>query len=158
MELAAALKNIIALGCGISDGMGYQDNTKALLMTRAMAEMARLGEKLGGDRRTFGGLAGHGRPHRHLHLHALPESPGRHPHRPGRERPAGHEGGGRRGGGLLRRRSACEQLAQREGVEMPICHCVYEVLYHGKPARDVVGELMNRSRKEESGRGWQYPN
>ena len=51
-----------------------------------------------------------------------------------------------------------EQLAQREGVEMPICHCVYEVLYHGKPARDVVGELMNRSRKEESGRGWQYPN
>ena len=50
------------------------------------------------------------------------------------------------------------QLAQREGVEMPICHCVYEVLYHGKPARDVVGELMNRSRKEESGRGWQYPN
>ena len=51
-----------------------------------------------------------------------------------------------------------EQLAQREGVEMPICHCVYEVLYHGKPARDVVGELMNRSRKDESGRGWQYPN
>ena len=44
VELSAALKNIIALGCGISDGMGYQDNTKALIMTRAMAEIARLGE------------------------------------------------------------------------------------------------------------------
>ena len=60
VELSAALKNIIALGCGISDGMGYQDNTKALIMTRAMAEIARLGEKLGGDRLTFGGLAGMG--------------------------------------------------------------------------------------------------
>ena len=60
VELAAALKNVIALSCGVCDGLGYQDNTKALLMTRAMAEITRLGEKLGGSRQTFGGLAGMG--------------------------------------------------------------------------------------------------
>ena len=60
VELAGALKNVIALSCGVCDGLGYQDNTKALLMTRAMAEITRLGEKLGGSRQTFGGLAGMG--------------------------------------------------------------------------------------------------
>src|SRR5699024_6567907 len=60
VELAAALKNVIALSCGVCDGLGYQDNTKALLMTRAMSELTRLGEKLGGTRQTFGGLAGMG--------------------------------------------------------------------------------------------------
>ena len=60
VELAAALKNVIALSCGICAGMGFQDNTRALLMTRAMAEITRLGEKLGGTRLTFGGLAGMG--------------------------------------------------------------------------------------------------
>ena len=60
VELAAALKNVIALSRGVCDGLGYQDNTKALLMTRAMAEITRLGEKLGGSRQTFGGLAGMG--------------------------------------------------------------------------------------------------
>ena len=157
VELSAALKNIIALGCGISDGMGYQDNTKALIMTRAMAEIARLGEKLGGDRLTFGGLAGmgdlivtctsmHSRNRRAGILIGQGES----------ARQAMKEVGAVVEGYYAA--LSVEQLAQREGVEMPICHCVYEVLYHGKPARDVVGELMNRSRKEESGRGWQYPN
>ncbi len=61
VELSARLKNVIALGCGVCDGMGYQDNTKALLMTRAMAELTRLGEKLGGTRQTFGGLGRYGR-------------------------------------------------------------------------------------------------
>ena len=60
VELSGALKNVVALSCGISDGMGFQDNTKALLMTRAMTEIARLGEKLGGARMTFAGLAGMG--------------------------------------------------------------------------------------------------
>ena len=60
VELAAALKNVVALACGVITGLGYQDNTKALLMTRAMAEITRLGEKLGGTRLTFGGLAGMG--------------------------------------------------------------------------------------------------
>ena len=60
VELAAALKNVIALSCGVCDGLGYQDNTKALLMTRAMAEITRLGLKLGGSWQTFGGLAAWG--------------------------------------------------------------------------------------------------
>ena len=60
VELSGAMKNVVALACGVCDGMGYQDNTKALLMTRAMAELTRLGEKLGGTRQTFGGLAGMG--------------------------------------------------------------------------------------------------
>ena len=56
VELAAALKNVVALSCGVIAGMGYGDNTKALLMTRAMAEMGRLGERMGGARLTFAGL------------------------------------------------------------------------------------------------------
>ena len=60
VELAAALKNVVALSCGICTGLGFQDNTRALLMTRAMAEITRLGERMGGTRRTFGGLAGMG--------------------------------------------------------------------------------------------------
>ena len=60
VELCAALKNVVALTCGVCDGLGYQDNTKALVITRAMAELTRLGEHLGGSRRTFSGLAGMG--------------------------------------------------------------------------------------------------
>lgn len=60
VELGGALKNIIALGAGISDGMGFGDNAKAALMTRGIAEITRLGVKLGADARTFNGLAGIG--------------------------------------------------------------------------------------------------
>lgn len=102
VELAAALKNVIALSCGVCDGLGYQDNTKALLMTRAMAEITRLGEKLGApaDLRRLGRYGGSDRD---LHLHALPESPGGHPHWPRQNAPGGHGGSRRRGGGILRR-------------------------------------------------------
>lgn len=60
VELGAALKNVLALCCGISDGMGLGDNTKALLMTRGMTEMARLGVAMGGHKETFAGLSGMG--------------------------------------------------------------------------------------------------
>ena len=60
VELGAALKNVLALCCGVSDGMGLGDNTKALLMTRGMTEMARLGVALGGRKETFAGLSGMG--------------------------------------------------------------------------------------------------
>ena len=60
VELGGALKNVIALACGISDGMGYGDNTKAALMTRGIAEMARLGMAMGADFHTFNGLSGVG--------------------------------------------------------------------------------------------------
>ena len=86
VELAAALKNVIALSCGVCDGLGYQDNTKALLMTRAMAEITRLGEKLGAPGRPSAAWPVWGSD-RDLHLHALPESPGGHPHWPRQNAP-----------------------------------------------------------------------
>lgn len=72
VELSAAMKNVVALACGVCDGMGYQDNTKALLMTRAMAELTRLGEKLGGHPADLRRSGRYGRSDRHLHLHAAP--------------------------------------------------------------------------------------
>lgn len=70
VELSAAMKNVVALACGVCDGMGYQDNTKALVMTRAMAELTRLGEsgRTPADLRRSGR---YGRSDRHLHLPAL---------------------------------------------------------------------------------------
>ena len=148
VELAAALKNVVALSCGICDGMGFQDNTKALLMTRSMAEITRLGEKLGGTRLTFGGLAGMG--------DLIVTCTSMH----SRNRRAGiliGQGKSAREameavGAVVEGYYAAEsvhQLAEREGVEMPICRCAYEVLYHGKQVRDVVGELMTRAKKDE---------
>ena len=103
VELAAALKNVIALSCGVCDGLGYQDNTKALLMTRAMAEITRLGEKLGGSRQTFGGLAGMGdlivtctSMHSRNRRAGILIGQGKTPR-------GGHGGSRRRGGGILRR-------------------------------------------------------
>ena len=102
VELSGAMKNVVALSCGICAGLGFQDNTKALLMTRAMAELTRLGEQLGGTRRTFGGLAGMG--DLIVTCTSMPEQPGGYPHRSGLDRRGGHERGRRRGGGLLCRR------------------------------------------------------
>ena len=81
-ELGAALKNVIALCAGITDGLGCGDNTKAMLMTRGLTETARLGVSLGAQKETFAG--------RYLYIHALPEPPGRHPHRSGQTCPGSH--------------------------------------------------------------------
>ena len=148
VELAGALKNVVALSCGACDGMGYQDNTKALLMTRAMAEIARLGEKLGGDRQTFGGLAGMG--------DLIVTCTSMH----SRNRRAGiligqgmsAQEAMKQVGAVVEGYYAAEsihQLAEREGVDMPICRCAYEVLYHGRQVRQVVAELMTRAKKDE---------
>jgi glycerol-3-phosphate dehydrogenase (NAD(P)+) len=148
VELSAALKNVIALTCGMCDGLGYQDNTKALLMTRAMAELARLGEHLGGSRRTFSGLAGMG--------DLIVTCTSMH----SRNRRAGILIGQgvpvpdalKQIGAVVEGYYAAEsvhELAEREEVEMPICRCAWEVLYRGRDIRSVTGELMGRARKDE---------
>ncbi|KAF5070675.1 Glycerol-3-phosphate dehydrogenase [anaerobic digester metagenome] len=153
VELGGALKNVVALSCGICDGMGYQDNTKALLMTRAMTEIARLGETLGGQRQTFAGLAGMG--------DLIVTCTSMH----SRNRRAGiligqgktAQGAMEEVGAVVEGYYAAEsvyQLGQKAGVEMPICTCAYQVLYQGKQVRDVVMELMTRSKKDELGYGW----
>ena len=148
VELSAALKNVIALSCGVSDGLGLGDNTKALLMTRAMAEITRLGEELGGTRRTFGGLAGLGdlivtctSMHSRNRRVGILIGQGKSAQEAMEEVGAVVEG--------YYAAESVHQLSQREGVEMPICDCIYEVLYQGKQAKDVVRELMTRAKKDE---------
>ena len=148
IELGAALKNVIALCAGVCDGMGYGDNTKALLMTRGLAEVARLGMALGAHRETFAGLAGVG--------DLIVTCTSMH----SRNRRAGILiGQGKSAqeamaevGAVVEGYYAAEsiyQLSQREGVEMPLCRSVYEVLYHGVAVQDVVSSLMRRAKKDE---------
>ena len=101
VELGAAMKNVIALCAGICDGLGYGDNTKALLMTRGLTEVARLGMSMGAKMQTFAGLAGVGDLHRHMHVDAFAQPPRWHPHWAGHERGGGHEGSWRRGRRVL---------------------------------------------------------
>ena len=147
-EICAALKNVIALCAGCSDGMGCGDNTKALLMTRAMAEITRLGEKLGGSRQTFGGLAGMGdlivtctSMHSRNRRAGILIGQGKTPQEAMKEVGAVVEG--------YFAALSIHQLSQRAGVEMPISRCAYEVLYEGKQVKNVVTELMTRAKKDE---------
>ncbi len=148
VELAAAVKNVVALSCGACVGLGLQDNTKALLITRAMAEITRLGEMLGGTRRTFGGLAGMGdlivtctSMHSRNNRAGILIGQGKSVEEAMAEIGAVVEG--------YYAAESVYQLAEREGVDMPICRCAYEVLYHGKPVKEVLAELMSRAKKDE---------
>ena len=153
VELGGALKNIIALCCGISDGMGLGDNTKALMMTRGMTEMARLGVALGGRSDTFAGLSGMG--------DLIVTCTSMH----SRNRRAGilvgmgctakdaMEQVGAVVEGYYAAKSACE-LAEKTGVEMPICRAAYQVLYENRSLEVVVDELMGRNRRREVDESW----
>ena len=97
-ELGGAVKNVIAIAVGMAVGMGLGDNTRAMLITRGLAETARLGAALGADQYTFSGLAGHGRPGRDVQLAAVPQphvrgEPG--PRRGARRGDRGHQADGR---------------------------------------------------------------
>ena len=153
VELAGALKNVAALCCGVSDGLGLGDNTKALLITRAMAETSRLAERLGGRKETLAGLAGMGdlivtctSMHSRNHRAGILIGQGRSTQEAMDEVGAVVEG-------YYAARSAHE-LAQRCGVEMPISTAVYEVLYEGKSAAPLIGVLMSRTPKKESDCSW----
>ena len=153
VELAAALKNVIALSCGICAGLGFQDNTRALLMTRAMAEITRLGEQLGGTRRTFGGLAGMGdlivtctSMHSRNNRAGILIGQGKTVKEAMEEVGAVVEG--------YYAAESAHMLAEKVGVDMPICRSAYEVLYEGRPVQHVLEDLMGRQKRGESDQSW----
>lgn len=153
VELGAALKNVLALCCGISDGMGLGDNTKALLMTRGMTEMARLGVAMGGHKETFAGLSGMGDlivtcTSMHSRNRRCGILIGQ-----GKSVQAAMDEVGAVVEGYYAAFSA-HQLAGKAGVEMPICQSAYRVLYEGQPVRDVVESLMNRNKRREVDESW----
>ena len=153
VELAGALKNVAALCCGISDGCGMGDNTRALLITRSLSEISRLAERMGGRKETLAGLAGMGdlivtctSMHSRNRRAGILIGQGRSVQEAMDEVGAVVEG-------YYAARSAHE-LAQRCGVEMPISTAVYEVLYEGKSAAPMIGVLMSRTPKRESDSSW----
>jgi len=148
VELGGALKNVIAVAAGVSDGLGFGYNTRAALITRGLAEMTRLGVALGADPATFAGLAGMG----DLVLTCTGDL--------SRNRSVGMElGRGRKLeeilGGMkmvaegVKTTLSAYQLACRLEVEVPITEQVYRILYEGKDPRQAVADLMLRGLKHE---------
>ena len=153
VELAAALKNVIALCAGCCDGMGCGDNTKAALMTRGLTEIARLGVAMGGRKETFAGLAGVGdlivtctSMHSRNRRCGILIGKGMEPTQAVKEIGAVVEG--------YYAAANAKILADKLGVEMPIASAAYEVLYHGKDPKVVLQELMTREKKHEIEDSW----
>jgi glycerol-3-phosphate dehydrogenase (NAD(P)+) len=149
VEVGGAVKNVIAIGSGIADGMGFGANTRVALITRGLAEMMRLGVQLGAARETFMGLAGLG----DLVLTCTDDQ--------SRNRRLGLALG--RGQSLEDAQSGIRQVvegvlasravravADRLSVEMPICSEVYRIMHEQKPVREAVQDLMGREMRSES--------
>jgi glycerol-3-phosphate dehydrogenase (NAD(P)+) len=147
-ELGGALKNVMAIAAGMSDGLGFGDNTRATLITRALAELTRLGVVLGGRPATFAGLAGMG------DLIATCISTASRNHQVGVALASGKtlaevvtemrmvaEG--------VKTTRAVLDLAERNGIEMPIASHVGQVLYDGLDPKEAVLRLMTREAKQE---------
>jgi glycerol-3-phosphate dehydrogenase (NAD(P)+) len=148
VELSGALKNIIAIGAGICDGLGYGTNTRAALITRGLAEISRLGIKMGANPVTFSGLGGMG----DLVLTCTGDL--------SRNRTVGIKlGQGKKLSTILdemnmvaegvKTTKSAWNLARKMDVEMPILEQVYQVLYNDKPCEEAVRDLLARSLKEE---------
>ncbi len=148
VELGGALKNVMALVAGLSDGLGYGDNGKASIMTRGLAEIARLGMAAGARQATFAGLSGLG------DLIATCSSPLSRNYHVGYELGQGRTLEEIRAGmssvaeGVTTTRAALE-LAARYGVELPIVAQVAAVLFEGKSPHDAVNELLTRAARDE---------
>lgn len=151
VQLAGALKNVIAIAAGILDGLGLGYNPRAALITRGLAEIARLGEALGADPVTFSGLAGLG----DLMLTATSSL--------SRNRTLGVElGRGRKLDEIMSERitvaegvktaGSAVELSERTGVELPIAFEVSKILFDGKTPRQAIRDLMERELKEENWR------
>lgn len=148
VEIGGAVKNIIALAAGVCDGIGYGDNSKAALMTRGMAEIVRIGMKLGGKPETFLGLTGMG--------DLIVTCTSLH----SRNRRAGFLIGKGESvdeaikdvGMVVEGIKACKafyELKEKLDIEMPITDVLYKVLFKSKDPKDAVVELMEREKKNE---------
>ncbi|MDX1266114.1 MAG: NAD(P)H-dependent glycerol-3-phosphate dehydrogenase [Oceanisphaera sp.] len=148
LQLGGAVKNVIAIGAGLADGLGFGANARTALITRGLAELQRLGVALGAKQETFMGMAGLG----DLVLTCTDNQ--------SRNRRFGLALG--RGQDVqaamteigqvvegYRNAAEVHQLAARYGVEMPICEQVYQVLYQGKNAKEAAIALLSRDRKAE---------
>jgi glycerol-3-phosphate dehydrogenase (NAD(P)+) len=149
IELGGALKNIFALAAGICDGLGLGDNSKAALVTRALAELTRLGTALGGKRDTFQGLSGMG------DLVVTCFSRYSRNRRVGERLARGEslsrivDSMGTTAEGVPTSRSAWE-LATQTKVETPIIHSVYSILYEKLPPTEAVNRLLSRDLRPEA--------
>jgi glycerol-3-phosphate dehydrogenase (NAD(P)+) len=148
VELAGALKNVIALAAGMLDGLKLGDNTRGALLTRGLVEIARVGMKLGADPMTFSGLSGIG--------DLVTTCLSRH----SRNRFVGEQvGKGRRLDDVIAKMpmvaegvettKSAHSLSLKLDVEMPIANEVYQVLFEGKPPQDAITDLMTRELKSE---------
>ena len=149
VEVGGAVKNVLAVGAGLSDGLGFGANTRVALITRGLAEMMRLGVALGAQRDTFMGLAGLGDV-----VLTCTDDQSRN-RRFGLELAAGKtaEQALTDIGQVVEGYPAAKALhavAARAAVEMPLCEGVYRVLYEGVPARDAVRALMTRPIRSET--------
>lgn len=148
VEVGGAVKNVLAIGAGMSDGLGFGANTRIALITRGLVEMTRLGVALGAQRETFMGLACLG----DLVLTCTDDL--------SRNRRTGLAIAGGQSAAEAQKEigqvvegvlaaEAVNEVAEKLGIEMPICHEVYRILYEDAPPREAVSALMSRALKPE---------
>jgi len=148
VEVGGAVKNVLAIGAGISDGLGFGANTRIALITRGLVEMTRLGVALGAKKETFMGLAGMGdlvltctdNLSRNRRM-GLAIAGGMTVAEAQQEIQQVVEG--------VMAAEAVQEVADKLKIEMPICHQVYRILYEGASPREAVGALMSRGLKSE---------
>ncbi len=150
VELGGSLKNVMAVATGISDGLGLGANSRAALVTRGLGGDDAAGRRARRARVTFAGLAGLGDLGADLHRGAESKPCCRRGRRAGPDPSGGACGIGESvAEGVVTARSALA-LAERTGVEMPIVRAVNRVLFEARPARQAIGDLMERELRAES--------
>lgn len=149
VELGGSLKNVIAIACGISDGLNFGTNTKAAILSRGLAEIKRLGKKMGGKNETFSGLTGLG----DLVTTCISSY--------SRNRHVGEQiAKGKKISEVIKKSKMVAEgvpttksayfLSKKMKIDMPITEQIYQVIYKNKPAKKAVYDLMTRAKKEET--------